>query len=62
MIRQMIKETIELWCRMRWLKQIDKEIKLRDKCYQKYLRHQNVSAQLMKEYMVREKRSDNNAE
>lgn len=47
MIKQLIKESFELWRKKRWLKLIDKEVSKRDKCYQEYKRHDYVARQLM---------------
>ena len=64
MLKKLLKETFDLWGRMRWLKIIDKEIKKRDKCYRAYERHKIVAFQLAIKYneLYPEKlRGDNNA-
>ena len=35
---------------MRWLKTIDKEVKKRDKYYEKYKRHRYIAIKLYEEY------------
>lgn len=50
MIKKLLKETFDLWCRMRWLKTIDKEINKRDKCYKAYERHKIIAMQLAIKY------------
>lgn len=50
MLKKLLKESFNLWCRMRWLKTIDKEIKKRDKCYEQYKRHQYIATKLVEEY------------
>ena len=46
----LLKKQFDLWCRMRWLKEIDKEVKKRDKCYEQYKRHDYVAKALVEEY------------
>lgn len=46
----LLKKEFDLWCRMRWLKEIDREVKKRDKCYEQYKRHDYVAKALVKEY------------
>lgn len=50
MLKRLIKEAFELWCKKRWLKIIDKEVNKRDKCYQKYKRHDYVAKRLMDDF------------
>lgn len=50
MFKKLLKQTFDFWCRMRWLKTIDKEIKKRDKCYRAYERHRIIAFQLATEY------------
>ena len=46
----LLKKQFELWCRMLWLKEINREIKKRDKCYKQYKRHDYVAKALAEEY------------
>lgn len=46
----LLKKQFDLWCRMRWLKEINKEVKKRDKCYEQYKRHDYVVKALVEEY------------
>ena len=50
MLKKLLKERFEMWCKMRWLKNINKEIKKRNKRYKQYERHEFVVSQLVKEY------------
>ena len=50
MLKRLIRETLELLCRKRWLKQIDKEISQRDKCYREYKRHDYIAKHMAEEY------------
>lgn len=50
MLKKLLKESFNLWCRMRWLKTIDKEVKKRDKYYEKYKRHRYIAIKLYEEY------------
>lgn len=50
MLKRLIKESFELWCKKRWLKLIDKEVSKRDKRYQEYKRHDYVAKQLMNDF------------
>lgn len=64
MAKKLLKETFDLWFRKNWLKEINKEIKKRDRCYEQYRRHHYVASQLLNEYnkLYPEKlRGDNNA-
>lgn len=47
---QLIKKQFDLWCRMRWLKGINREVKKRDKYYEQYKRHDYVANALLAEY------------
>lgn len=63
MLKRLIKESFELWCKKRWLKLMDKEVRKRDKHYQKYKRHDYIAKRLMNDFNNQfEKGSDNNAE
>ena len=46
----LLKKQFDLWCRMRWLKEINREVKKRDKCYEQYKRHEYVAKALVEEY------------
>ena len=50
MLKQLIKQSFNLWCKKRYLKLIDKEITKRDKCYQEYQRHNYIAKKLMEEF------------
>lgn len=52
-IIDLIKKEFDLWCRMRWLKTINKEIDKRDKFYEEYKRKNYVISELVKEYNKR---------
>ena len=52
-IIDLIKNEFDLWCRMRWLKTINKEIDKRDKFYEEYKRKNYVISELVKEYNKR---------
>lgn len=47
---QLLKKQFDLWCRMRWLKEINREVKKRDKCYERYKRHDYVAKALFEEF------------
>lgn len=49
-MRKLLKQTFELWVKMRWLKTIDKEIKKRRKYFFKYKRQEYVVNKLVDEY------------
>lgn len=49
-MRKLLKQTFELWVKMRWLKTIDKEIKKRRKYFFKYKRQEYVVNKLVEEY------------
>ena len=49
-LKRLIKETIDLWIKMRWLKIINKECDKYIKAKQKTERHQYVVNELLKEY------------
>ena len=49
-MRKLLKQTFELWVKMRWLKTIDKAVKKRSKCFSKYKRQEYVVSELVKEY------------
>lgn len=46
----LLKKQFDLWCRMRWLKEINREVKKRDKCYEQYKRHDYIAKALVEEY------------
>jgi hypothetical protein len=46
----LLKKQFDLWCRMRWLKEIDREVKKRDKYYEQYKRHDYIAKGLLEEY------------
>ena len=50
MLKKLLKERFELWCKMRWLKAINKETEKRNKRYKQYERHEFVVSQLVKKY------------
>ena len=50
MFKKLLRETFDLWCRRHWLKIIDKEINKREKCYQKYRRHDYIVKQLVVDF------------
>lgn len=52
MLKDMLKRSFEMRCRVRWLKTIDKETRKRDKHYTKYKHHEFVARELMKEYEI----------
>lgn len=49
-MRKLLKQTFELWVKMRWLKTIDKEIGKRRKYFFKYKRQEYVVNKLVEEY------------
>lgn len=49
----LLRANIELWHRMRWLKQINKSVKKRDKFYEQYKRYDYVAKSLLAEYEKR---------
>jgi hypothetical protein len=49
-MKKLLKQTFELWVKMRWLKTIDKEIKKRQKYKLKYLAKVYVIDHLVTEY------------
>lgn len=51
MLRKLIKESFDLWVRMRWLKTISKETEKRNKAYEKFCRHRQVANKLYEEYL-----------
>lgn len=51
MLKKLLKERFDQWCRMRWLKTIRKETNKRDKCYEQFKRHDYVAKRLMDEYI-----------
>ena len=52
-LKKMLIESVEVSCKMRWLKMIDKQIKKRDKHYKQYKRYDYVAKYLMDEYKKR---------
>ena len=48
---ELIKKEFELWVKMRWLKEINKVNKKRDKLYEDYKRQCYVADELCKEYI-----------
>lgn len=49
-LKQLIRETFDLWTKMRWLKMIDKETDKYLKYQQKLARQQSVVSALIKRY------------
>ena len=49
-LKALIKSTFELFCQMRWLRLIDKEIRKRDKLREKERRQSYVVQRLFQEY------------
>jgi hypothetical protein len=49
-MKDLLKQRLELWIRMRWLKLIHKEVAKRDRLYKKYKRSEYIISQLVKEY------------
>ena len=52
-IIDLIKKQFDLWCRMNWLKTINREVDKRDKFYEEYKRKNYVISELVKEYNKR---------
>lgn len=40
-LTELIKESFDIWCKVRWLRYIDKEIKLHDKYQKKSVRYKS---------------------
>lgn len=49
-MRKLMKETFELWSKMRWVGIINKERKKKDKLYSKYKRQEYIVSNLIEEY------------
>lgn len=49
-MKELIKQTFELWVRTLWLKEINKVTKKRDKALEEYQRHQYVADEMYKEF------------
>lgn len=49
----LIASTFDLWVKMRWLKGIDKELRKRDKLWERYKRQRYVVNEMYKEFCKR---------
>ena len=49
-MKELLKQTIDMWLRMRWLKFIEKENHKCRKAYEKYKRHHYVTLKLVERY------------
>ena len=49
-LKELLKQSFELWVKMRWVKTIDKEVKKRRKYFFKYKRQEYVVNKLVEEY------------
>jgi hypothetical protein len=49
-MRELLKQTIDLWLQMRWLKSVEKENRKCRKAYEKYKRHNHVALKLFERY------------
>ena len=49
-IKDMIKQSFDLWCRYNWLRQMDKECALRDRYLRMSTHHKQIADELWKKY------------
>lgn len=52
-LKELLKRTFEIWCKMRWLKMIDREADEMRKLAEKWNRKQYVVKELVREYNER---------
>ena len=49
-LKELIKKSFDLWCRNNWLRQMDKELALRDKYLRMSNHHRQVADELWRKY------------